>query len=260
MRGHDDDGFERLLRGDTPGTPAERKLGAFVDDLREAFPAQPLLAGDVHLAQITEAARLLADKGDPVARPVSNAAVREGHASGLPKRRGTIMRVPVWKSLAARVVAGLVVLMSMFGGMAFAGALPGGIQDKVANAVAAVVDIQSANDEVTTEEPETEEPAEPAETESPDPDETEDPVETQDQADSEADDQGEDADDQGEDESATESDDQGEDADDQGEDGDDQGEDESESTETETETESNDQDDDTQDATETEDQDQNENE
>lgn len=233
MRGHDDDDFERLLRGDTPGTPAERELGAFVEDLREAFPAQPLLAGDVHLARITEAARLLADKGDPVVRPVSNAAAREGHASGLPKRRGTIMRVPVWKSLAARVVAGLVVLMSMFGGMAFAGALPGGIQDKVANAVTAVVDLQSANDDVTTEESETEEPVE---TESPDPDETEDPVETEDQdaADSESDDQGEDADDQGEDES--------------------------ESTETETETESDDQDDDTQDATETDDQDQDENE
>lgn len=253
MSGHDDDGFERLLRGDTPGTPAEQDLGAFVDDVREAFPAQPLLAGDVHLAKITEAARLLADKGDPVARPVSNATGRARHVSGLPKRRETIVRVPMYKSLAAKVVAGLVVLMSMFGGVAFAGALPGGVQDKVANAVAAVVDLPGGDDEVTTDEP-----AEPVESESPDPAETEDPVETEspDPADSESDDQGEDGDNQGEDDSTTVTETE---SDDQGEDGDDQGEDESGSTSTETET-SDDQGDDTQDATETDTEDQNENE
>ncbi|MGE5459824.1 MAG: hypothetical protein ACM3WR_04280 [Solirubrobacterales bacterium] len=262
MSGHDDDGFERLLRGDTPGTSAERDLGAFVDDVREAFPAQPLLAGDVHLVRITEAARLLADKGDPVARPVSNAAERVRHASGLPKRRETIVRVPVYRSLAAKVVAGLVVLLSMFGGVAFAGALPGGVQDKVANAVAAVVDLPGSDDAVTTDEP-----ADPVETESPDPAETEDPVETEspDPAASESDGQGEDGDNQGEDDTTTVtetgSDDQGEDGDNQGEDGDNQGEDESGSTSSETETGSDDQGDDqgdTQDGTETDDQDQNE--
>jgi len=133
-------------------------------------------------------------------RSASKADGRARHASGLPKRRRVIMKVPLMRSLAAKVVAGLVVLMSMFGGLALAGALPGQGSDDDATDL---VEIQDVSDEA----PETE------------------ALETED-----ADDQGEDADDQGENEDADDqgenedADDQGEHADDQGEDADDQGE------------------------------------
>jgi len=188
-----DDGFERLLRGETPKTPEERALGLFLHDVGGAFPAGIPLAEEAHLAAIVHAAQLLADKGEPAVRSASKADGRARHASGLPKRRRVMMKVPLMRSLAAKVVAGLVVLMSMFGGLALAGALPGQGSDDDATDV---VEIQDVSDES----PETEAP------------ETED-----------ADDQGEneDADDQGEDVN----DDQGEneDADDQGDD--DQGDD-----------------------------------
>jgi len=188
-----DDGFERLLRGETPKTPEEQALALFLQDVGDAFRAKPSLPEEAHLAAIVQAAQLLADRGEPAVRSASKAEARVPHASELPKRRRVIMKVPLMRSLAAKVVAGLVVLMSMFGGLALAGALPGQGSDDDATDV---VEIQDVSDEA----PETEAP------------ETED-----------ADDQGEDADDQGED-----ADDQGgnEDADDQGNDADDQGENE----------------------------------
>ena len=208
-----DEGFERLLRGETPQTPEEQALGLFLHDVGGAFPAEPSLAEEGHLAAIVQVAQLLPDKGEPAVRSASKADGRAPHASGLPKRRRVIMKVPLMRSLAAKVVAGLVVLMSTFGGLALAGALPGqGSGDDATD----VVEIQ----EVSNEAPETEAP------------ETED---ADDQGE-DADDQGEDADDQGENEAADDQgdDDQGEneDADDQGdddqgenEDADDQGED-----------------------------------
>ena len=192
-----DDGFERLLRGETPKTPEERALGLFLHDVGGAFPAGIPPAEEAHLAAIVHAAQLLADKGEPAVRSASKADGRARHASGLPKRRRVMMKVPLMRSLAAKVVAGLVVLMSMFGGLALAGALPGQGSDDDATDV---VEIQDVSDEA----PETEAP------------ETED-----------ADDQGEneDADDQGEDVNDDQGDDdqgENEDADDQGDD--DQGE------------------------------------
>jgi hypothetical protein len=220
-----DDGFERLLRGETPKTPEEQALGLFLQDVGGAFPAEPSLAKEAHLAAIVHAAQLLADKGEPAVRSASKADGRAPHASGLPKRRRVIMKVPLMRSLAAKVVAGLVVLMSMFGGLALAGALPGQGSDDDATDV---VEIQDVSDEAPeTEAPETEDADDQGENEDAD-----DQGENED-----ADDQGEDADDQGENEDADDqgdevNDDQGdddqeenEDADDQGDDADDQGED-----------------------------------
>jgi hypothetical protein len=194
-----DDGFERLLRGETPKTPEERALGLFLQDVGGAFPAEPSLAEEAQLAAIVQTAQLLADKGEPAVRSASKADGRAPHASGLPKRRRVIRKVPLMRSLAAKVVAGLVVLMSMFGGLALAGALPGQGSDDDATDV---LEIQDVSDEA----PETEAP------------------ETKD-----ADDQGEneDADDQGKDVNDDQGDDnqgENEDADDQGDD--DQGENE----------------------------------
>jgi hypothetical protein len=152
-----DDGFERLLAGETPKTPEEQALGLFLEDVRGAFQAEPSLAEEAHLAAIVQAAQLLADKGEPAVRSASKADGRARHASGLPKRRRVIMKVPLMRSLAAKVVAGLVVLMSMFGGLALAGALPGQGSGEDESGVVQIQDVES-NEPVETEAPETEAP------------------------------------------------------------------------------------------------------
>jgi hypothetical protein len=173
--------------------------------VRGAFPAEPSLAGEAQLAAIVQAAQLLADKGEPAVRSASKAGGRARHASGLPKRRRVIRKVPLMRSLAAKVVAGLVVLMSMFGGLALAGALPG--QDSGEDETG-VVEIQNVSDEAPeTEAPETKDADDQGENEAADDQGDDDQGENED-----ADDQGEDVngdqgdDDQGENEAA---DDQG---------------------------------------------------
>jgi hypothetical protein len=110
-----DDEFERLLRGETPETPEEHALGSFLDDVRGAFPAEPPLRMEAHLARVVEAAQLLADKGEPSVRPATKADGR-GEQASAPKRRRVIVRVPLMRSLAAgRRGSGR--LMSMFGGL-----------------------------------------------------------------------------------------------------------------------------------------------
>lgn len=179
------DEFERVLRGETPETTDEHELGLFLDDVRGAFPAEPPLSEGAHLAAIVEAAQLLADKGEPATRPASKAHGRAPHVSGLPKRRRVIVKVPLMRSLTAKVVAGAVVLMSMFGGLAFAGALPGQGSDDDATDV---VQIQDVSDEAPeTEAPETENADDQGESESED-----------------ADDQGENENDQGDDDQGQE--------------------------------------------------------
>ena len=220
-----DEGFERLLRGETPKTPEERALGLFLQDVGGAFPAEPSLAEEAHLATIVQAAQLLADKGEPAVRSASKADGRAPHASGLPKRRRVVMKIPLMRSLAAKVVAGLVVLMSMFGGLALAGALPGGSDDGATD----VVEIQDVSNEAPeTEAPETEDADDQGEDADDQGEDADDQGENEDADDQGDDDQGEneDADDQGDDDQGEneDADDQGEDVnDDQGEDADDQG-------------------------------------
>ncbi|HET9724570.1 MAG TPA: hypothetical protein VFR44_12125 [Actinomycetota bacterium] len=227
-----DDGFERLLRGETPESPDERMLDLFLQDVRGAFPAEPPRAREAHLDGIVRAARLLADKGEPVARPASNADGRVPHASGLPKRRRMTVKVRVLRSMTAKVIAGLVVLMSMFGGLAFAGALPG-TGDSGDDGTEVVVPQDVVTDDQGDDVAEAPE-ADDVE------DEAEEPADDEGSEDSESDDQGEDADDQGED------------ADDQGEDADDQGEDESESEDDSQDESEDESEDDSQDESESE--------
>ena len=47
-----DDGFERLLRGETPKTPEEQALGLFLQDVGGAFQAEPSLEEEAHIAAI----------------------------------------------------------------------------------------------------------------------------------------------------------------------------------------------------------------
>ena len=67
-------------------------LEAFSEGLRAAFPARPLLAEDEHVASMIAEAHLLADKGDPVATPVSNADAPAAQVSWLPKQRRNRMQ------------------------------------------------------------------------------------------------------------------------------------------------------------------------
>jgi hypothetical protein len=207
-----DERFEDALQGASPLSP-EDDLGAFVRDVRDAFPTRPLLAQEAHVEATAEAARTISNRDRTPAR-------KESH-----------MRLPRLRSKAAMIVAGLVVAMSSFGGLAAAGALPGDVQNGVANAVGTVgLDLPGGSDE--TEDDATEVDDDANEVEAPDADESEAPEAEESEA-PEADEQGEDekADDQGEDQESK-ADDQGEDeqSGDQGEDqeseADDQGEDE----------------------------------
>jgi hypothetical protein len=163
-----DERFERALGDENPPSP-EGELDAFVRDVREAFPAQPMLAEEFHLAAVVDAARDLAADRVPPGR-----------------RKESRVRIPGLRSRAALVVAGLVVVMSSFGGLAFAGALPGGVQNGVANVVAPLgVDLPGGDDDTTGIAPsssETETP-EPSETESPEPTETQSPDASENQQD-----------------------------------------------------------------------------
>jgi hypothetical protein len=195
---HDEmsDADERLDRalGDPHFRP-EDEIGAFVRDVREAFPAEPMLARETHLEAVADAARRLSTEG-----------------RSRTQRKESRVRFPRLRSRTAMIVAGLVVAMSSFGGLAVAGALPGGVQDGVANVVASVgVDLPGGDDESSdVEDDATEtEASEPSETETPEPSETGGP-EAGDQGQGEqTGDQGEDQ--QGDDQQESQAGDQGED-------------------------------------------------
>jgi hypothetical protein len=209
-----DEGFERLLRGALPEDPEEQQLGAFVEDVRTAFPAAPVLAEESHLAAIGAAARLLAREGGPVIEGSDGQ-----RRARIPGKRRLNVRVPIFRSLAAKIVAGLAVLMWSFGGLAVAGALPGGIEDVVSNAADEVL-VNLSGDDVDDG----------------DVDDVEDEADDDDQGD----------DDQGEDESDDDEGDDDQGDDDQGEDesDDDEGEDESDDDEGEDESDDDESDDD----------------
>jgi hypothetical protein len=116
-----DDALERMLFG-APVSDEWRDVASFVQELQEAVPSADLASEDLHVAAMVETAHLLAEKGDPAVRPVSNAAAPAPQASGLPKQRRKPMqrKRTVARLLIAPIAAAFVVL----GGMAYAGALP----------------------------------------------------------------------------------------------------------------------------------------
>ena len=103
--------LEALLAGH--GRDKSLDLTRFVDDLGTAFPATTPAAA-AHLAAITEQAHLLADKGDPVARPASNAVAPAMQASRPPKRRGNTMRDKKAR-IALKVGAPIVAVFAVLG-------------------------------------------------------------------------------------------------------------------------------------------------
>jgi hypothetical protein len=143
-----DDALERMLSGQEPATDEWRELDGFVQDLREAVPARHLASEDLHVAAMVETSHLLADKGDPVVRPVSNAGAPAPQVSRLPKLRRKQMKRST--RTLVRVLAPLAAVLTVMGSMAVAGALPHTVQKAVSHA-AGTVGLSLPGDEDSTD-------------------------------------------------------------------------------------------------------------
>jgi hypothetical protein len=143
-----DDALERMLSGQEPATDEWRDLDGFVQDLREAVPTRPLASEDLHVATMVETSHLIADKGDPVVRPVSNADAPAPQVSWLPKLRRKQMKRST--RTLVRVLAPLAAVLTVMGSMAVAGALPHTVQKAVSHA-AGTVGLNLPGDEDSTD-------------------------------------------------------------------------------------------------------------
>jgi hypothetical protein len=131
-----DDALERMLSGQEPAADEWRELDGFVQDLREAVPERMLASEDLHVAAMVETSHLIADKGDPVVRPVSNADAPASQVSWLPKLRRKQMKRST--RTLVRVLAPLAAVLTVMGSMAVAGALPHTVQKAVSHAAGTV--------------------------------------------------------------------------------------------------------------------------
>ena len=145
-----DDALDRMLSGQAATTDEWRELAGFVEDLHEAVPARPLASEDLHVAAMVETSHLTAEKGDPVARPVSNASAPAPQVSRLPKLR----RKPMKRSTRtlARVLVPIAAVLTVMGSMAVAGALPHTVQKAVSHA-AGTVGLNVPGDDESTDVP-----------------------------------------------------------------------------------------------------------
>jgi hypothetical protein len=145
-----DDALERMLSGQAPATGEWRELAGFVEDLHEAVPARPLVSEDLHVAAMVETSHLIADKGDPVARPVSNTDASAPQVSRLPKLR----RKPMKRSTRTlvRVLVPIAAVLTVMGSMAVAGALPHTVQKAISHA-AGTVGLNLPGDDESTDVP-----------------------------------------------------------------------------------------------------------
>jgi hypothetical protein len=136
--------LEALLAG--YGREKNLDLTRFVDDLSTAFPAHAP-ASAAHLAAIAHEAQLLTDKGDPVARPASNAVAPAPQASRPPKRWRNTMKDKKARILI-KIAAPIVALFAVLGIMGSAGALPRTLQNLTSNAAGVVgLNLPTAEDE-----------------------------------------------------------------------------------------------------------------
>jgi len=196
MYRHDEgDELERLLEGSAQAREQHPELRIFVDDV-QAMPAASPATEDLHVAaMMSESSRLLAENGDPVARPVSKAHGPAPQASGLSMRRST----PMVKLLLAKVMAPLVAVFTLMGGLAYAQVLPDPLQNVVAGAGGAIgLDLPDSDDGDVEETDEVAEDEDALEDDTAVEDEDEGAVEDDDQGAQDDDDQGaQDDDDQG---------------------------------------------------------------
>lgn len=115
------------------------EIARFLDDLDAACP-EPATGHleAAHLSSMVAAAHLLAENGDPVARPASNAHGPARQASGLPKLRRTLMNKLASMTTGVKVAIGASVLVFAFTGVAVAGVLPHAMQHAMSGAAATV--------------------------------------------------------------------------------------------------------------------------
>jgi hypothetical protein len=135
------------------GHIADQELERFFQDLRSAFPERTSAQASEHLAAMFETAHLLADKGDPAVRPVSNADGPARQVSRLPKRRGNTMTDRNFlHSRALRALAPAVAAFAVLGAMASASALPHGVQHAASTAASWVgLDLTDGADATTSD-------------------------------------------------------------------------------------------------------------
>jgi hypothetical protein len=136
IRNPQDLDFDRLLSGVGPSTAQEDPVARFVGSARRVAALPPSESTEQrHLSAILETAQLFVEKGNPVARPASNAAAPDLQASGLPKRRRKFVLSSLFATLAAKLAAGgIAVAMATTGGLAAAGNLPAPAQDAISMA------------------------------------------------------------------------------------------------------------------------------
>jgi uncharacterized membrane protein YgcG len=139
------------------------ELDRIFEGLRTAFPARPVANEDEHVAGMISTAHLLADKGEPVVRPASNADAPAAQVSWLPKQRRNRMSDKKldrnWThGVALKVLAPATVFFTMLGGVAWAGGLPQPLQ-RTASHVAGLagVTIDDGTDATDGETPDTSE-------------------------------------------------------------------------------------------------------
>ena len=120
--------LERLLAGKVPhGDEELEALTSFVQDMKDTYQVSPDETSEArHLAAIVEAAHLLPDKSEPVARSASKADGPATQASGLPKKRRKLVSARL-DSIVVRTVVGVAVFATA-GSLAFAGTLPDPLQ------------------------------------------------------------------------------------------------------------------------------------
>ncbi|MBW3595341.1 MAG: hypothetical protein KY391_07155 [Actinobacteria bacterium] len=133
-----DHDIEQLLAGTAPaGNEALEDVAVYLEWVRSVSLAEPHdEVAARHVMAATEAARLLAENGDPVVRPVSNAHGPALQAAGLPKWRRAMNRATSWaiKATAGGVAAALSTM-----GLAYAGVdLPGSAAERAVEAVLGV--------------------------------------------------------------------------------------------------------------------------
>lgn len=147
--------LDALIAGQiSPDDPRLGSVARFVADFDEAHPEPSTECYEAqHMAQIMDAALLMAANGDPAAMPASKADGPAQQVSGLPKpRRSRVMKSLLGAPLWAKITASAVAVLLSFTGVAFAGGLPDPVQGVVHDAVGAVgIDIpDAASDEAAT--------------------------------------------------------------------------------------------------------------
>jgi hypothetical protein len=123
--------MERLLAGGSSAMGDSEPVQRFVQDLRTAFPEEPIDAAvaEGHLTAMFETARLLGAEAQPSTGVIAGARP----VATTPERRRRLVFGELLGSLKARVAAGSIASLTAFSGAAVAGVLPDPVQSFVAD-------------------------------------------------------------------------------------------------------------------------------